>query len=410
MTVKEMGLRAQAASRILMTSAGATRNAALEAMAEALAANEAKILAANAVDLANARANNMSESLKDRLRLTSERIAGMRQGILEIMGAADPIGVVLGGGVLSNGLRTEQVSVPLGVIGMIYEARPNVTADASALCLKSANALILRGGKEAIHSNMAVAWVLRDAIASAGLPADCVQLVEDTSRESANALMRANGLVDVLIPRGGAGLIKAVVENATVPVIETGAGVCHTYVDARAEIAMALDIVENAKVSRPSVCNALETLLVHADIAAEFLPQLAARLTGVELRCNESALCIVGGTPATEEDWAAEYGELILAVKVVSGLDEALQHISQYSTKHSECIVTNDYATAQRFLNEVDAAAVYVNASTRFTDGGVFGLGAEIGIATQKLHARGPLGLRHLTSSKYLIYGNGQIR
>jgi len=410
MTIQEMGLRAQAASRALMVSSGAVRNAALEAMAEALAANEAKILAANVLDLANARDNNMSESLQDRLRLTPERIAGMRQGILEIKGAADPIGVVLGGGVLQNGLRMEQVSVPLGVIGMIYEARPNVTADASALCLKSANALILRGGKEAIHSNTAVAWALRDAIASVGLPADCVQLVEDTSRESATALMRANGLVDVLIPRGGAGLIKAVVENATVPVIETGAGVCHTYVDARAEIAMALDIVENAKVSRPSVCNALETLLVHADIAAEFLPKLAERLAGVELRCDETALRIIGGTPAAEEDWAAEYGELILAVKVVQGLDEALEHISRYSTKHSECIVTNDYAAAQRFLNEVDAAAVYVNASTRFTDGGVFGLGAEIGIATQKLHARGPLGLRHLTSGKYLIYGSGQIR
>ena len=410
MTIQEMGLRAQAASRALMVSSGAMRNAALEAMADALAANEVKILAANAVDLANARENNMSESLQDRLRLTPERIAGMRQGILEIKGAADPIGVVLGGGVLSNGLRTEQVSVPLGVIGMIYEARPNVTADASALCLKSANALILRGGKEAIHSNTVVAWALRDAIASVGLPADCVQLVEDTSRESATALMRANGLVDVLIPRGGAGLIKAVVENATVPVIETGAGVCHTYVDAHAEIPMALDIVENAKVSRPSVCNALETLLVHADIAAEFLPKLAERLAGVELRCDEAALRIIDGTPATEEDWAAEYGELILAVKVVQGLDEALEHIAQYSTKHSECIVTNDYAAAQRFLNEVDAAAVYVNASTRFTDGGVFGLGAEIGIATQKLHARGPLGLRHLTSSKYLVYGNGQIR
>ena len=410
MTVKEMGLRAQAASRVLMVSSGAVRNAALEAMAAALAANEVGILAANALDLANARENNMSESLQDRLRLTPERLAGMRQGIQEIKGAADPIGVVLGGGVLQNGLRTEQVSVPLGVIGMIYEARPNVTADASALCLKSANALILRGGKEAIHSNMAVADALREAIASVGLPADCVQLVEDTSRESANALMRANGLVDVLIPRGGAGLIKAVVENATVPVIETGAGVCHAYVDARAEIAMALDIVENAKVSRPSVCNALETLLVHADIAAEFLPKLAERLEGVELRCDEAAMRVTGGTPATEEDWAAEYGELILAVKVVAGLDEALQHIAQYSTRHSECIVTNDYAAAQRFLNEVDAAAVYVNASTRFTDGGVFGLGAEIGIATQKLHARGPLGLRHLTSSKYLIYGNGQIR
>jgi len=410
MTIQQMGLRAQEAARALMVSAGSIRNAALQAMARALAEKEAAILEANALDLANAQANNMTVSLQDRLRLTPARIAGMRQGILDIMGMADPIGVVLGGSVLPNGLQVRQVSVPLGVIGMIYEARPNVTADASALCLKSANALILRGGKEAIHSNMAVANALREAIASTGLPADCVQLVEDTSRESANDLMRANGLVDVLIPRGGAGLIKAVVANATVPVIETGAGVCHTYIDAKADIAMALAITENAKVSRPSVCNALETLLVHAGIAEDFLPGLAEKLSNVELRCDERALAIIDGIPATQEDWAAEYGELILSVKVVSGMDEALAHIARYSTRHSECIVTGDYAAAQRFLNEVDAAAVYVNASTRFTDGGEFGLGAEIGIATQKLHARGPLGLRHLTSGKYLIYGSGQIR
>ena len=410
MTIQELGRRAQAASRVLMTSAGAVRSAALEAMDRALKERQAEILAANALDLENAQKNNMRASLQDRLRLTPARIAGMRRGILEIRGMTDPVGVVLGGGALANGLRMQQVSVPLGVIGMIFEARPNVVADAAALCLKSANALILRGGKEAIHSNMAIANALREAIQSAGLPINSVQLVEDTSRESANALMRANGLVDVLIPRGGAGLIKAVVENATVPVVETGAGVCHTYVDANADIAMALDITENAKVSRPSVCNALETLLVHQDIANDFLPKLAEKLSNVEFRCDEAALALLGGTLATEEDWLAEYGDLILAVKVVADMDEALAHIAKYSTKHSECIVTGSYAAAQRFLNEADAAAVYVNASTRFTDGGEFGLGAEIGIATQKLHARGPLGLKHLTSSKYLIYGNGQIR
>ena len=410
MTMQELGVKAQGASRALMTSGGDVRNLALEAMAAALEQRQEEILAANALDLDNAQKNNMSLSLQDRLRLTPARVAGMRQGILEIKAMADPIGLVLGGGVLANGLRIQQVSVPLGVIGMICEARPNVTADAAALCLKSANALILRGGKEAIHSNMAIAGALREAIQSAGLPINSVQLVEDTSRESANALMRANGLVDVLIPRGGAGLIKAVVANATVPVIETGAGVCHTYIDALADIDMALDIVENAKVSRPSVCNALETLLVHQDIAGEFLPALAEKIPQVELRCDEAALKIISGTPATEEDWLAEYGDLILAVKVVADMDEALAHIAKYSTRHSECIVTGGYAAAQRFLNEVDAAAVYVNASTRFTDGGVFGFGAEIGIATQKLHARGPLGLKHLTSGKYIIYGDGQVR
>jgi glutamate-5-semialdehyde dehydrogenase len=408
--IQEMGRRAKEAARVLMVSSGAARNRALAALAEALAAQAEGIMAANALDLANAQKNNMSASLQDRLRLMPARLAGMRQGILDIMQEADPIGKILDGEVRPNGLRLERISVPLGVIGMIYEARPNVTADAAALCLKSANAVILRGGKEAIHSNTAVANALRGAITHAGLPADCVQLVADTSRQTATALMRANGLVDVLIPRGGAGLINAVVRDATVPVIETGAGVCHAYVDAGADIPMALAIVENAKASRPSVCNALETLLVHREIAREFLPQLKRRLPQVQLRCDEAALELIDGTPATEEDWAAEYGELILAVKVVPTMEEALAHIAKYSTRHSECIVTNSYAAAQEFLNAVDAAAVYVNASTRFTDGGEFGFGAEIGIATQKLHARGPLGLRHLTSSKYLIYGNGQIR
>jgi glutamate-5-semialdehyde dehydrogenase len=406
--INQLGQRAKQAVRALATSSGGQRDAALDAMAEALAAREDEILAANERDLTNAA--GLSQSLQDRLRLTPERLEGMRKGIWAVRREPDPIGRVLDGQARPNGLRIQRVSVPLGVIGMIYEARPNVTADAAALCLKSANAVILRGGKEAICSNAAIARALREAIAKTGLPADCVQLVEDTSRESATALMRAREFVDVLIPRGGAGLIRSVVSNAAVPVIETGAGVCHAYIDKAADFGMALDIVENAKCSRPSVCNALETLLVHEEIAAAFLPLLQQKLQSVELRCDETARAVIGGTPATQEDWAAEYGDLILAVRVVPDLDGALAHIARYSTKHSEVIVTNSYSAAQKFLDEVDAAAVYVNASTRFTDGGEFGLGAEIGIATQKLHARGPLGLGHLTSCKYLIYGNGQIR
>jgi len=413
MTITQLGHQAQAASITLSASTGAQRDGALKAMADALAAGEARILAANEIDMENARANGMSQSLQDRLRLTPARVEGMQKGILELIAAPDPLGLVLGGGVRPNGLRIQQVSVPLGVIGIIYEARPNVTADAAALCLKSGNAVILRGGKEAIHSNKAVADCLRGAVESAGLPIDCVQLVEDTSRESARALMRASGLVDVLIPRGGAGLIKTVVEESSVPVIETGEGVCHTFIDAAADIEMALDIAENAKCSRPSVCNAMETLLVHKKIASAFLPRLAERLAKypVEFRCDDKSIRPLSGVPATEDDWATEYGELILSVKVVASMEEALAHIARYGTKHSECIVTGDYAASQKFLQAVDAAAVYVNASTRFTDGGEFGLGAEIGIAArQKLHARGPLGLRHLTSFKYLIYGDGQVR
>ena len=337
----------------------------------------------------------------------------MAEGIRQIVAAPDPVGRALWGETRPNGLRIQKVSVPLGVIAVIFEARPNVTADAAALCLKSGNAVILRGGKEAINSNRAISNCLRLAIESAGLSADCVQLVQDTSRESARELMRANGLLDVLIPRGGAGLIKAVVEESSVPVLETGEGVCHTYVDAAADLPMALDIAENAKCSRPSVCNAMETLLVHESVAPAFLPGLAERLAKypVELRCDAASLALCGGVPATEEDWSNEYGELILNIKVVGSMDEALAHIARYGTKHSECIVTGDYAAAQKFLQAVDAAAVYANASTRFTDGGEFGLGAEIGIvARQKLHARGPVGLRALTSYKYVIYGDGQVR
>jgi len=413
MTITELGHNAQAASRNLAASTGAQRDAALAAMAEALEQGAARILAANEIDMDNAKRDGMSQSLQDRLRLTPARIEGMRKGMFEIIAAPDPLGLVLGGGVRPNGLRIQQVSVPLGVIGMICEARPNVTVDAAALCLKSGNAVILRGGAAAIHSNKALADCLRGAIEGAGLPADCVQIVEDTSRESARELMRANGLLDVLIPRGGAGLIKTVVEEASVPVIETGEGICHTYVDAAADLAMALDIAENAKCSRPSVCNAMETLLVHEKIAPAFLPELAERLAKypVELRCDGAALALCGGVPATGEDWATEYNDLVLNVKVVASMDEALAHIARYGTKHSECIVTGEYAASQAFLRAVDAAAVYVNASTRFTDGGEFGLGAEIGIvARQKLHARGPLGLRHLTSYKYMVYGDGQVR
>ncbi|MDR2687983.1 MAG: glutamate-5-semialdehyde dehydrogenase [Oscillospiraceae bacterium] len=413
MTIQTLGQQAQSASRALAVSSGAQRDAALTAMSAALEQNEAAILAANEIDMQNAVENSMTPSLQDRLRLTPARIGGMKKGVLELLAAPDPIGQVLGGGVRPNGLRIQQVSVPLGVIGMICEARPNVTVDAAALCLKSGNAVILRGGKDAINSNLAIAEVLRGAIASTGLPMDCVQVVEDTSRESARELMRANGLIDVLIPRGGAGLIKTVVEQSSVPVIETGEGVCHTYVDAAADLPMALGIAENAKCSRPSVCNAMETLLVHEKIAPAFLPKLAERLKKypVELRCDAASLPLCGGVPATEDDWSTEYVDLILSVKTVASLDEALSHIARYGTKHSECIVTGDYAASQKFLQAVDAAAVYVNASTRFTDGGEFGLGAEIGIAArQKLHARGPLGLRHLTSYKYMIYGDGQVR
>ena len=320
---------------------------------------------------------------------------------------------MLSGEVRPNGLQIQKITVPLGVIGIIYEARPNVTSDAAGLCLKAGNAVILRGGKEAFRSNLAVAQVLRDALEESGLPADCVQLVEDTSRQSAQELMGLTGYLDVLIPRGGAGLIRSVKENSRVPVIETGVGNCHAYVDAAADLDMAADIVYNAKCSRPSVCNAIETLLVHEKIAGEALPRIKSSLDDkqVELRgCEKTRAILPGTAAATEEDWATEYNDYILAVKVVGSLEEALGHIAKYSSGHSEVIVTEDYSAAQRFLEEVDSAAVYVNASTRFTDGGEFGLGAEIGISTQKLHARGPMGLEQLTSTKFLVRGRGQIR
>ena len=414
MDTEKMGLAAKAAGRILGVADTNTKNKALEAMASALEAGADAIISANEIDLSNGKQNGMKDSLLDRLRLTPERIAGMADGIRQVAALSDPIGEIIEGSVRPNGMKIQRVRVPLGVVGIIFEARPNVTSDAAALCLKSGNACILRGGKEAIHSNMAIADTLRLAVQSSGLPADCIQLVSDTSRESANQMMRMSGYLDVLIPRGGAGLIKAVVENSTVPVIETGVGNCHVFVDSTADIEMAANIIYNAKTSRPSVCNAIETILVHKDIAQKALPVIKARLDEkkVELRGCERTRAVLGDSviPATDEDYAAEFLDYILACRVVDSLDDAIDHIAKYSTGHSECIVTSDYFSAEKFTSSVDSAAVYVNCSTRFTDGGEFGLGAEIGISTQKLHARGPMGIRQLTSSKFIIQGNGQIR
>lgn len=411
--LEHMGQKAKAAARIL-ASAGAKKDAALLAAAAALEKHAGKILAANRGDTDAARASGMRPSMLDRLTLTEARIHSMAEGVRQIAAQADPIGSVLEGHTNANGLKIEKVRVPLGVIGMIYEARPNVTADAAALCLKAGNAVILRGGKEAIQSNTAIAEILREAVAGEGLPEDSIQLIRDTTRESSIALMNLTGYLDVLIPRGGAGLIRSVVENSHVPVIETGVGNCHVFVDETADIDMAASIIFNAKTSRPSVCNAIETILVHKNIAARALPAIKAKLDekNVELRGCERTREILGDCviPAVESDWSEEYLDYILAIKVVDSLDDALAHIAQYSSGHSEAIVTENYRNAERFLSEVDAAAVYVNASTRFTDGGEFGLGAEIGISTQKLHARGPMGVNELTSTKFIIRGGGQIR
>lgn len=413
MTVMEqMGQNAKQAARVLLT-AGELKNTALLEIADALVENSDKIVAANDIDVKTARENGTRESLIDRLILTKERIEGMAEGVRQVASLADPIGTVLDGSVRPNGLKIEKVRVPLGVIGIIYEARPNVTSDAAALCLKSGNAVILRGGKEAINSNKCIASLMRDAVEKAGLPRDCIALVQDTSRASSVELMQLSDYLDVLIPRGSASLINAVVEQSKVPVIETGVGNCHVYVDKSADVEMAADIIYNAKTSRPSVCNAIETILVHKDIAEEALPKIKAKLDekNVVLRCCEKSAEILQGVEnAAEEDWRTEYGDYILAVKVVDSIDDAIAHIAKYSSGHSECIVTSDYASAQKFTDEVDSAAVYVNASTRFTDGGEFGLGAEIGISTQKLHARGPMGLNELTSMKFVVRGNGQVR
>lgn len=408
-----MGANAKKASRFLM-NAGSKKDEVLLAIAKALRENSDRIINANNIDIENGKKAGLTDSLLDRLRLTTERIEGMADGVEQVAALKDPVGRVLDGSTLKNGLKIEKVTVPMGVIGIIYEARPNVTSDAAALCLKAGSAVILRGGKEAINSNKAIADIMRNAIEQAGFPADCVALVEDTSRSSATELMQLTEYLDVLIPRGGAGLIKSVVNNAKVPVIETGVGNCHIYVDDSADVDMAKSIIFNAKTSRPSVCNAIETVLVHKNIAEKALPQIKAELDkkNVEIRGCDKTKAILGDcvVPATEEDFANEFLDYILAVKVVDSLDDALDHIAKYSTGHSECIVTSSYANAEKFTACVDSAAVYVNASTRFTDGGEFGLGAEIGISTQKLHARGPMGLNELVSSKFIIKGNGQIR
>jgi len=415
MTVlQQMGSRAKEASRILSGVSTKQKNDALLAIASLLEQEKEAILAANAIDVEKGIENGTSPAMIDRLKLTESRIDGIAQAVREVVALPDPVGIVLGGSTRPNGLSITKVSVPMGVVGMIFEARPNVTVDAAVLCLKSSNACILRGGKEAIHSSIALTKIMRQALEQAGLPADCIQLVEDTTRASSVEMMKLNGYLDVLIPRGGAGLIRSVVENATVPVIETGTGNCHAYIDASADLDMAVEIVNNAKTSRPSVCNAIENLLVHKDIAEAFLPKVKAVLDAhqVELRgCKRTAEilgdCVV---PASEEDYDTEFLDYILAVKVVDSVEEAIAHINAHGTKHSECIVTKDYQNGQLFTAQVDAAAVYINASTRFTDGGEFGLGAEIGISTQKLHSRGPMGLTDLTTYKYILRGEGQIR
>lgn len=409
----ELGKRAKKAESVLMTASTEKKNSALFSIAQALKENAGAILEANAIDIENAKKAGMKSALIDRLSLDKKRVFSVASGVKEVALLDDPVGKILSGTVRPNGLVIEKVSVPLGVIAVIFEARPNVTADAAALCLKSGNSVILRGGKEAFHSNKAIADIMRAAVEKAGLPKDCIQLVEDTSRESANELMKMNGYVDVLIPRGGAGLIKACVQNSTVPVIETGTGNCHVYVDEFANLEMARDILYNAKVSRPSVCNACESVLVHKAVAEKFLPMAKAALdkANVIIHADEKTAKIIENTvPATEEDYQKEYLGYEISAKVVESLDEAIEHIAEYGTGHSECIVTENYTNAQKFLSRVDCAAVYVNASTRFTDGNEFGFGAEIGISTQKLHARGPLGLPELVSFKYIIRGNGQIR
>lgn len=410
--INQMGLDARKAVSCLASASALKKNSALEEIAKSLIENINEILAANKRDIDHGIQMGMKKSLLDRLTLTKERILGMAEGVREVIALEDPIGALDGMVTRPNGLKIGKMAVPMGVIGIIYEARPNVTVDAAALCLKSGNVCILRGGKEAVSSSECLAEIMRRAVEKAGFDKNIIQLVTDTSRDSAVALMKCKYL-DLLIPRGGAGLIRAVVDNATVPVIETGVGNCHVYIDSSADLDMGVDIIVNAKAQRPSVCNAAESLLVHKDIAAEFLPKAAKALRekNVELRgCAETQAIIKDVIPATDEDFATEYNDYILAIKVVDSLDAAISHISEYSTHHSEAIVTSDYFASRRFLEEVDAAAVYVNASTRFTDGNEFGFGAEIGISTQKLHVRGPMGLKALTTTKYIILGNGQIR
>ncbi|MBC6133622.1 glutamate-5-semialdehyde dehydrogenase [Listeria booriae] len=409
----EMGKRSKVAALALSQAKTKQKNEALLALAERLVANTAVILAANKNDLTAAADNGVKDAMLDRLRLTAERVVDMAEGVKQVAALADPIGEVTHMWKNEADLTIGKQRVPLGVIGIIYESRPNVTVDAAVLCFKTGNATILRGGSEAFHSNIALVKIIRESLAASNFPADAVQILEDTSRETAQALMKLNAYLDVLIPRGSARLIQAVLENATVPVIETGTGNCHVYIDKEAQQEMATKIIVNAKASRPSVCNAAETLLIHEAVASAFLPSIIAKLReeNVEIRGDEQVAAIVPDViAATESDWETEFADYILAIKVVPSDNVAIAHINQYGTRHSEAIVTDNYFTSQKFLQQVDAAAVYVNASTRFTDGFEFGFGAEIGISTQKLHARGPMGLNELTSTKYIIYGEGQIR
>lgn len=411
--LEDKGIRAKQAARKLATLPTAVKDRALRAMADALEKQQDEIIAANAMDVEQGRTKGLNGSLLDRLMLNGSRIKAMAEGLRQIAALPDPIGEMLGMTKRPNGLEIGRIRVPLGVIGIIYEARPNVTVDAAGLCLKSGNAVILRGGSEAIHSNLSITRIITEAAVNAGAPEGVIQLVETTDRQAVNAMLKLNKYLDVIIPRGGAGLIKTVVENSTVPVIETGTGICHTFVDETADLEMARRIAFNAKVSRPGVCNSMETLLVHQAVADAFLPAMLEEYhqAGVELRgCPVTRTYHQAVKPAVEEDWATEYLDLILSVRVVKDMTEALVHIATYSTKHSEAIVTKAYDNARRFQQEVDAAAVYVNASTRFTDGFEFGFGAEIGISTQKMHARGPMGLPELTTIKYIIFGDGQIR
>lgn len=413
MDLMEIGRRAQAAKPLMQKLSINDKNRILLACAADLQKHADTIIEANAIDMENGRNNGMPAGLLDRLLLTKERIDGMAEGIRQVAALADPIGEVISMNKRPNGLLIGKKRVPLGVVGIIYEARPNVTADAFALCFKTSNAVILKGGSDALQSTMAIVQVIRSTLKEQGCTEDAIQLITATDRETTTRFMQMKGYVDCLIPRGGAGLIRAVVENSTVPVIETGTGNCHIFVDASADLDMAVEIIINAKTQRVGVCNACESILVHEKVKDALLPVLAKRLKehSVEMRADEAALPLMeGAVPAVEEDWATEYLDYIVAIKTVSGVDEAIAHINRYNTGHSEAIITNDYNNSQKFLEEVDAAAVYVNASTRFSDGFEFGFGAEIGISTQKLHARGPMGLEALTTTKYIIYGNGQVR
>ncbi len=411
-SMEQLGVAAKKAAAVLATVSSSKKNELLLLAADMLIENKDFLIAQNERDIENALTAGLTKALIDRLTLTEQRICDMATGLREIAGETDPVGETVEGITRPNGIRISKVRVPLGVVGIIYEARPNVTADAFGICLKSGNAVILRGGKEAIFSNLAIMKVLKEAVSKAGLPEGTVDLVEDTTRASSTELMKLKYL-DLLIPRGGAALIRATVENATVPVIETGVGNCHAFVDETADISMAVNIVENAKCQRPSVCNALETLLVHKNIAEKALPKINEALLkhNTEVRgCNKTCAILKNAIPATEEDFKTEFLDYVLAVKVVDSLDDAMEHIRRYSTGHSECIITENYTNAERFVNELDSAALYVNASTRFTDGGQFGMGAEIGISTGKLHARGPMGIKDLTTVKFIVRGNGQIR